>query len=99
MSSQPIPANHRRVDRGYVRDMPAMFDDEGPWAMHLAGPYDTSPCHSTYPSGYSTACSWCYLGAPHSEQAHQPEPAYMVDAPRLFEPDTYTPDLFANTDN
>jgi hypothetical protein len=37
---------------------------------HVAGPDDFSPVHHTYPTGYDSECSWCWLGHTHSEEAH-----------------------------
>lgn len=44
-------------------------------SIHLAGRDDDSPAHRTYPTGYDSRCSWCYLHANHTEQAHTAEVA------------------------
>lgn len=38
--------------------------------VHAARIGDTSPTHSTYPTGYDSACGWCWLGAGHTVDAH-----------------------------
>lgn len=63
-------SNVRAIDSGwtgyhYVRDTP------GNPPMHLAGRDDSTPSHRTYPTGYDSKCSWCWLGAHHSEAAHE----------------------------
>lgn len=49
---------------GVVRRRP------GDTAVHLDSMADDSPVHSTYPTGYDSACNWCWLNATHSEMAH-----------------------------
>ena len=63
----------RRIDRtGWVRDIPGQYTTGGyPLTVHLAAQDDTSPIHATYPTGYHPDCGWCWLGAPHSVNAHQ----------------------------
>lgn len=46
------------------------WSDGGLDHVHLSGPTDTSPVHSTYPTGYRSGCGWCWLGAPHTADAH-----------------------------
>ena len=41
---------------------------EGRWST---GPGDTSPPKVTYPTGYDSRCSWCFLGHAHTELAHE----------------------------
>jgi len=40
-------------------------------ATHCTGPEDTSPVHSTYPTGYDSRCGWCYLNANHTQDEHR----------------------------
>lgn len=49
---------------GFVRD-----SGDRHWT-HCASMSDLSADHVTYPVGYDSDCSWCYLGAAHSEAAH-----------------------------
>ena len=66
-----LAPNVRRVERGYVRDIPGETLSGGGGAyLHLAGPDDVSAAHVTYPRGYDSRCGWCYLGAPHTADAH-----------------------------
>jgi hypothetical protein len=57
-------ATVRKLERGYVRDIP------GGW-LHLADRDDATPQHMTYPSGYDANCGWCWLNAGHTEAAHE----------------------------
>jgi hypothetical protein len=61
------------IDRdGYVRVVHGEVTSGGhQLSIHLAGREDTSEAHRTYPIGYDSRCGWCYLGANHSEDAHQ----------------------------
>lgn len=59
-----MATTYRRLDRGTVRD-----DDHG--HVHVTGTDDTSPAHV----GYDADCGWCWLGAPHSADAHTAEVA------------------------
>lgn len=54
-------------------------DGTGYW---LAGPCDTSGYHATYPTGYDPKCGWCWLGAPHSNDAHAARIAAAPITPR-----------------
>lgn len=66
-----LAPNVRRVDNGYVRVVPGEILSGGNGAyLHLAGPDDASGAHATYPRGYDSRCGWCYLGAPHTDDAH-----------------------------
>lgn len=38
-----------------------------------AGPGDKSSRHSTYPTGYDSRCSCCYLNITHTEELHAKE--------------------------
>lgn len=38
--------------------------------VHVVSASDHSPQHHTYPTGYDSRCSWCWLNAAHSEAAH-----------------------------
>ena len=44
--------------------------DENYYRVFRTGPFDQSPLHITYPSGYNSDCSHCWLNASHSVQAH-----------------------------
>ena len=39
--------------------------------VHATSHDDTSGYHQTYPTGYDPRCSWCWLGYPHTENAHR----------------------------
>lgn len=56
---------------GFVRD-----SGDRHWT-HCVSMADLSADHVTYPAGYDSDCSWCYLGAAHSEAAHA---AYVTAA-------------------
>lgn len=38
--------------------------------LHAAGRDDVSNSHSMYPFGYDSRCGWCFLGAGHTDEAH-----------------------------
>lgn len=38
--------------------------------VHVADKHDLSPWHSTYPGGYHSGCSCCYLNFTHSVAKH-----------------------------
>jgi hypothetical protein len=50
--------------RSFVR-----HDEGAERGIHVTGREDVSPRYRG--STMSLACGWCYLGAPHSEQAHE----------------------------
>lgn len=50
---------------GYVR-----HDSDVDIPVHCEGPSDSSPVHTTYPTGYDPRCSQCWLHIPHTETAH-----------------------------
>lgn len=72
---------YRQIDhRGWVRSQ--AYTQEGPRgiteyfeSIHVATRTDTTPVHTfgTYHEHYDSRCSWCYLGAGHSEAAHSTE--------------------------
>lgn len=43
----------------------------GDTGIHLAGRDDTSPRHRA--TDYDQACGWCWLGYPHTDNAHDSE--------------------------
>ena len=56
------------LDRGeYIR-----FDRDpvGAYSLHVTGLDDVSSEHHSEPTGYVGACSWCWFGYSHSEDAH-----------------------------
>lgn len=56
-----------RVERYTPADgRPAVIERE-----MCTGPLDDSPHHSTYPTGYDSACSCCWLNIPHTEAKHR----------------------------
>lgn len=65
----------RRVDRGVVVVWDVVADDGTAWQrrLHAASLDDRSGPHPIHmgPGGYDHRCSWCWLGAPHTELAHE----------------------------
>jgi hypothetical protein len=57
-------AAERRMD-GYGDRYNMWIGPDGS-EYHAAGPDDNGPAHR----GYNSSCSWCWLGASHTEQAH-----------------------------
>ena len=43
----------------------------GDTGIHLAGPNDHSPRHPA--TRYDQTCGWCWLGYPHTTDAHESE--------------------------
>ena len=58
---------YRRVDRGFVRDEPGYLSNGSPAYVHVAGFGDPSPAII---NAYDPQCGWCWLHAPHAENAH-----------------------------
>lgn len=65
------------LERGhYIRVVHGELTSDGSRvAIHLASRDDASQAHRTYPTGYDSRCSWCYLHANHSALAHAAEVA------------------------
>lgn len=62
-----VNATVRRCGRGYVRQITGDVTSGGhQLAYHLANRDDTSDPHH----GYDPDCGWCWLGAPHTVDAH-----------------------------
>lgn len=60
-----------RVDDGWGRVVSGELTSYGErLVIHLVAADDDSPAHRMYPTGYDHRCSWCWLGAAHSEAAH-----------------------------
>lgn len=77
-TTAPVPT-FRRLDRstGWVRDHVGEITSGGyPLTVHVTHDGDTSPIHIKYPTGYSSDCDWCYLGANHSDAAHADKVAH-----------------------
>ena len=68
MSDRSVCGFVQSCDRGFVRVVPGELTSGGyRLAVHLAGRGDVSPI---YRGSYVPVCGWCWLGAPHSVDAH-----------------------------
>jgi hypothetical protein len=68
MTVHRLPPRYRLIERSYIR-----YDESGEHA-HCHGPHDTSTAHNSLSYGpgasYDPDCSWCWLNAPHTVDAH-----------------------------
>lgn len=66
---------YERTEGGsYIREHRYTPNDGGRPVVErvfCAGPDDASPMHSTYPTGYDSKCSCCYLNITHTDALHE----------------------------
>lgn len=67
-----------------IRVEPGTLSDGRGAYVHLASADDTSAAHRTYPIGYDSDCAWCWLNAPHTDDAHACKVAERVEADRVW---------------
>jgi hypothetical protein len=65
------PTDRQTGDRrGWYRTSGPRADGAGDALVWGTARDDTSPAHITYPTGYDSRCSYCWLGQGHTEAAH-----------------------------